>query len=238
MHCRDDTRQATPSRLTVSASTYSSVFRSGKIVPDQNGNLRTIREISYPPEALIRDRLMNLAPFEQWAAYPGRPVDWLHHRALGRERLSRIDRLFHQEGEPRKRGMASMRRATIAQWLEALVENQKPDDAVQASIAAIRTAALISPQIRSNNNLGAIVLAASGDWRVADPESVFLPDELLNERSPLSLGSFVHPKVASDGDTRKALATLGIKPVSPKESLRTGPEATDDWTQRTGSGCF
>ncbi len=187
-----------------------------EIVPDQNGDLRTIGEISYPPEALTEDRQMSLAPFEKWAAYPGRPVDWLHHRALGRERLSRIDRLFHQESWTPKRGISGMPRTTIAEWLRALVEHKRSDNAVQASMTAIQTAALISPQIRSNNKLGAIVLTASGGWRAPDPESVFLPDEMLNDGPTLKLGSFVHPKVASDGATCKALAALGIKPVSPK----------------------
>ena len=190
-----------------------------EIVPDQNGNLRTIREVSYPPEALTTDR-QTLAPFEQWAAYPGRPVDWLHHRALGRERLSRIDRLFHREGGPPKGGISGMPRAAIAEWLRALVEPKKADNAVRASMAAIQTAALISPEIRSNHELGDIVLTASGGWRAPDPESVFLPDELLNDGPTLNLGSFVHLKVASDGATCKALAELGIKPVSPKSRFK------------------
>ena len=189
-------------------------LREREVVPDQNGSLRTIREISYPPEVLTRERQMNLAPFEQWEAYSGRPVDWLHHRALGRERLSRIDRLFHHGG------MSGMPRASIAEWLRALVEHKRADDAVQASMATIQTAALISPQIRSNNKPGAIVLTGSGDWLAPDPESVFLPDELPNDGPTLSLGSFVHPKLASDGDTCKALAELGIKPVSPKSRFK------------------
>ena len=191
-----------------------------EIVPDQNGDLRTIREISYPPEALTKDRQMSLAPFEQWAAYAGRPVDWLHHRALGRERLSRIDRLFHPEGEPPKQKMSGMPRATIAEWLRALIEHKRADGAVQASMAAIETAALISPEIRSNHELGDIVLTANGGWSAPDPESVFLPDELPNDDPTLNLGSFVHPNVASDGDTCKALAELGIKPVSPKSRFK------------------
>ena len=185
-------------------------LRERDVVPDQNGNLHTIREISYPPEPLTRDRQMNLAPFDEWAAVPGRPVDWLHHRALGRERLSRIDRLFHHGG------MSGMPRASIAEWLRALVEHKRADDAVQASMAAIQTAALISPEIRSDHELGDIVLTANGGWSGPDPESVFLPDELLNDGPTLNLGSFVHPELASDGDTRKALAMLGIKPVSPQ----------------------
>lgn len=191
-------------------------LREREIVPDQNGSLRTIQDISYPPEVLTRDRQMNLEPFDQWETSPGRPVDWLHHRALRRERLSRIDRLFHGEGEPPKRGISRMPRATIAEWLRALVEPARSDNAVPACMAALQTAALLPPETRSNCELGEIVLTASGGWCAPDPESVFLPDVVLNDGPTLNLGSFVHPKVASEGDTRKALERLGIKSVSPK----------------------
>ena len=193
-----------------------------KIVPDQNGNLRTVREISYPPEALTRDRQMNLAPFERWAAVPGRPVDWLHHRALGRERLSRIDRLFHWEGEPPKRGTSAMPGATIAEWLEALVEDQELDDAVRASMAAIQTAAHIPTEIRSisGRGLGEIILTASGGWQAPDPERIFLPDEAPDVGQAPSSNLFVHPELASDSKTRGALKKLGIKPPSPESSFK------------------
>ena len=192
-------------------------LRDREIVPDQNGSLRTIREISYPPEVLTRDRQMNLAPFEQWAAYSGRPVDWLHHRALGRERLSRIDRLFQRKNSPLKRGTSVMPRAAIAAWLQALVKDKKPDDAVEASMSAIQTAALISPRIRSQSNLGAFVLTESGDMREPDPERIFLPDEALGGEYPLGPESgFVHARLASDQDTQAALKKLNIKPISPE----------------------
>lgn len=192
-------------------------LREQEIVPDQVGSLRTIRGISYPPEVLTRDRQMKLAPFEQWAAYPGRPVDWLHHRALVRERLSRIDRLFHREGEPLKRGITRMPKATITEWLQALVEDKKPDEAVQASMAAIQTAALISPQIRSHGKLGAFVLTGSGDMREPDPERIFLPDEALGGEYSLGPESaFVHSRLASDQNTQAALKKLSIKPISPE----------------------
>lgn len=188
-----------------------------KIVPDQNGDLRTIGEISYPPEALTKHRQMSLAPFEQWAAYTGRPVDWLHHRALRRERLSRIDRLFQRDNSSHKRVISVMRKAPVDAWLQALVRDRMPDDAVQASMAAIQTAALIPPQIRSYSKLGSIVLTGSNDFREPDPDHIFLPDEALGGEYTLGPESaFVHSRLASDQDTLAALKQLNIKPISPE----------------------
>ena len=102
-----------------------------EIVPDQDGNLRAVGEVSYPPKELTADRQMDMAPFERWASCPGRPSNWLHHKALTRNRLATIDRLF----PPRWRGHSpSAPRATIAEWLGALVEDREPGDAVPASM--------------------------------------------------------------------------------------------------------
>ena len=63
-----------------------------EIVPDQDGNLRTIGEISYPPGKLTGDP--GQASLERWAMYSGRPSNWLHHKALTRNRLAKINELF------------------------------------------------------------------------------------------------------------------------------------------------
>ncbi len=115
-----------------------------------------------------------------------------------------------------------MPRATIAEWLEALVKDQKqkPDEAVRASMAAIQTAALIPPEIRSKGNLGDIVLTAGGGRREPDPEQVFLPDESPDGGQAPSSNLFVHPELASDSDTRSALEAFGIKEISPERSFK------------------
>ena len=66
------------------------------LVPDQHGVLRRAGEISYPPEVTQTGKL-ETAPYERWAASSERPGDWLHHSALRRERLSRIDRWLYSE---------------------------------------------------------------------------------------------------------------------------------------------
>ncbi len=186
------------------------------VVPDQDGKLCSAEEVLYPPKELTPNRGMDLAPFERWAGYPSRPSNWLHHKALTRNRLAAIDRLF----PPWPTGYSTFApRATIVQWLEALVKSQESEAAVQASIAAIQTAALISSEIRRNNDLGNIVLTTSGDWRTPDPDSLFLPEEPKGGDTG-NPKEYVHPELASDGDTLAALKKLGLKPPSPESRFK------------------
>ena len=87
-------------------------------------------------------------------------------------------------------------------------------------MAAIQTAAAIPPAIRSNEELGDIVLTASGAWRSPDPAHLFLPDESLNGEGSADPASYVHPKLASDPDTLTALKELGFKPPSMESRFR------------------
>ena len=155
--------------------------------------------------------LSERTPFERWASCPGRPCDWLHHKALTRNRLASIDRLF----PPLWRGRSpTAPKATIAEWLKALIKDQEAHNAILASRAAVQTTATIPIEIRSNEALGEIVLTASGDWRSPDSENVFLLDETLVESFPMSTESYVHPELLSDSDTFSALKKLGLKPPS------------------------
>ena len=189
------------------------------IVPDQNGELRRVGEISYPPTQLTPDRGMDMAPFERWASYPGRPIDWLHHKALTRTRLATVDRLYQIPGQPAWR-VSRVTRVSLATWLEALVRRAAPGEAVAASRAAIQTAALVPLNVRTDRGLGEIVLTASGRWREPDPQVLFLPIA-----SPVAGGaddpdSSVHPVLAADEETLSALKDLGLRPPSPEGRFR------------------
>ena len=194
-----------------------------EIVPDQDGELHAPQEIRYPPKQLT-EGTVELAPFEQWAACPGRPSKWLHHKAVTRTRLATIDRLFDGDGEPSGwQQSEGAPRATIARWLEALVHNQDPENAIGASKAAIRTAALLPSEKRTRERLGRIVLTAAGDWQEPDPEHLFLGGMVLDrELAPtrVSLVHLVHPELASDRDVLAALKQLGINPVSAEISFK------------------
>ncbi len=118
---------ALPRRHEAGDSQHSERLRSrlystlahGELVPNQDGELRELSDISYPPRDLTIDGAADSAAFERWEASPDRPKDWLHHRALTRNRMGRLETL-HQERHSRP-----LPRATITEWLEALVEDAK-----------------------------------------------------------------------------------------------------------------
>jgi len=215
-HERGDSHQAELLRKCLFAHLHDR-----EIVPDQDGNLRARQHISYPPDKLTRDLQGAVAAFERWTAYPGRPPNWLHHKALTRNRLAIVDRLFHPEGEPPRGPSSGAPRAMIAEWLKALVEGKEADEAVRASVVAVQTAAAVPPETRTrpNESLGEIVLTANDDWRAPDPENLFLPDETQADNSSTGAESYVHPDLASDSDTLSALEALGIKTPSSENTF-------------------
>ena len=177
------------------------------IVPDQDGSLRTPNEVSYPPR-FVTDGSYHEA-LKHWASCPGRPSDWLHHRAFTRRRMAVIDWLAG----------GSVERATFAEWLEKLVHGKQGDDLVQASMAAIKVAAELQPE----EGLGSIVLTAAGELLPPCHESLVLPPR---GEAPDSGGdgsretASVHPKLVEDKDTFDALEKLGVRPPSPASSFR------------------
>ena len=231
-HEKDDSKQADLLRKRL-----LSHLREREVFPDQDGNLRVIGEISYPPKEITDGS--ETAPFEHWAAYPGRPRDWLHHAALTHNRVDRlaaIDRLFPKKWPGHK---PTAPRARIADWLEALVQGQEADYAIRASMAAIQTAAAIPRETRrSNDELGRIVRTASGDWQTPDLEHLFLPEEIQDDDRFTGAESYVHPGLVSDKETLSALKKLGLKPPSPESAFRRlagrilrnggGQESSDD----------
>ena len=190
-----------------------------EIVPDQDGNLRAIGDLLYPPSELTSDGT-DPAPFARWAAYPGRPSNWLHHKALTRNRLAAVDRLHHPEGEPPRWTSSGAPRTDVAEWLQALVEGKEGDEAIRASMAAVQTAATIPFEKRRDKALGNIVLTLDGTWQTPDPECVFLLDKTLDEDGFAGDETYVHPDLASNSETLSALKALGLKPPSPESKFR------------------
>ena len=178
-----------------------SKLQGREIFPDQGGKLRKPQEISYPPKELTDARQGATAAFARWAAYEGRPSDWLHHRALTPTRLATLGRLF-----------SFPVRKTIDSWLEALVEDAEPRYKVQASMAAIQTAALIPGE----HYLGEIVLADNGTWVAPDPKNVSLSGAV----EVFSRNGLVHHQLEADPETWRALHELGIKPASRESQFR------------------
>ena len=183
------------------------------VVPDQNGDLRRIRDLRYPPKELTSGNSVDQAPFKQWASCPTRPEGWLHHSALNRVRLATIDRLFPSNYWP-----ASAPRASLKEWLEVLVKGSSAEQAVTASMAAVSTAEAIPEAIRQGKDLGNIVLTEDNEWKPVDPDSVFLPTE--TNAVDGEEASTVHRRLSEDPATKKVLQVLGLRTPSPEATFR------------------
>ena len=212
---------------------YSSL-KGREIVPDQEGKLRNLSDISYPPRELTPDRQMDFAPFERWAGHIAK--DWLHHSVLTNNRtvrLARLDQLYSYHSNTTS---SQLPRASVSQWLEALVENAKrvPETicyldeyaqdldwnatklaetkasfeqfVIQSSQAAIQTASLIPQHVRERSYLGTIVLTADERWVAPDPENIRLSG------GDISAGSkAVHPELEADKETLRASDGVGYQ---------------------------
>ena len=187
-------------------------LKDHKIVPDQNGVLQKIRQILYPPKKLPSEAL------ERWVSSHHRPSDWLHHSALTASRRATIDRIFQAtDRSVWSTGSLSAPESSISDWLEALVENMhSEEDAIQASIAAIQTAALLPEDIRHSNNLGRIVLTADNGWQNLDPRFVYLSSKDNNQAT----SDIVHPQLEADTDTLRVLKEIfELTPITPDISF-------------------
>ena len=179
------------------------------IIPDQDGVLRRIRDLQIPPAELTPGQRVESAPLDRWRAYEHHPTDWLHHNALTSDRLAAIGRIY--DGGRSDRGYRP--RTSIAEWLTALTEaGARVGDEVQASMAALQTAALIPEASRQNKDLGSIALTGNGKWAPLDPDSIY-----LNGDDP---SVSIHPSLQADSETLKALRELGIRAPSVDSRLR------------------
>ena len=234
MPCHVDGKPETLRTATACAVVYIRSYRDRPVVPDQDGRLRPATDLACSPLEPTSDFQPAL---QRWASYENRPKDWVHHRALTRNRLARLERLH----------MYQMPKASIRQWLEALVgdprspqtaysggaqasaqinhllstgkdigEDEAEELAVEASKAAIQTASLVPTDSRGRSeNLGRIILASDGRWLVPDPDVTRLRGETIS-----STGIFVHERLESDHETLTALRELGIRPGSPSTAFK------------------
>ena len=184
-----------------------SILEDREILPDQDGILRKILEISYPPGDVTGEALAR------WASSEDRPRNWLHHSVLdinGPERQARLGLTARSRRQADWR-WPQLRRATVSQWLEALTESaDTKQEKIQASMSAVQTAAKIELSVRKNSKLGKVVLTSSENWAEADSESAF-----LGGGSPSTTVALVHPELQKDPATLSALRELGFRPASP-----------------------
>lgn len=199
-----------------------------ELVPDQKGDLVHVEDVLYPPKELTDS--INIDLFESWAAYHYRPVEWLHTRALTRNRLARLEFLYgsslnHMRQSPSSG--TSIPRQSISKWLEDLTSYAKKcrmkgepnwqELAVEASTAAIQTAVLIDDeQIRNRyDRLGSIILTSQGKWVTPDPSMVFLSEDTV---PPFGIET-VHLHLYCDSEVLLCLRQLGLQYLSPEVAL-------------------
>ena len=211
------------------------VLRERALVPDQKGELRRLSEVSYPPEGLAESALQRWAAYDNrptdWLHHRSMTRNRL--AVLNRIIPSRVYRhwdssvgsvsgLRHASIEQWLEALvekAKSQQPGLADNLDALrqrapylsrediqrIEAQREQPIVEASMAAIQTAALIPESIRANNELGSIVLTAYGEWGQPDPDKVFLGGL---DTSNASNRNLVHPQLESDPETLNALKEL------------------------------
>ena len=202
-------------------------LRDREIAPDQTGTLRALTALRYPPREIT-----DAGALDAWEALERRPPDWLHRSALTRNRLAALERLWLSRMAKGDRGMGAwtvpkaLPSASVSEWLEALTElAHTPQQMVAASMAAIRTAALMPEGVGRGEDLGRIVLTAGGGWAAPDPDRLLL--------GAGGRGGRVHPELEADAATVDALSALGIGPASGETVFR---QAAADILGTGGSG--
>ncbi|WP_328721476.1 DEAD/DEAH box helicase [Streptomyces sp. NBC_00247] len=94
-------------------------------LPDQDGVLRAPHDINIHP-APEKKVPLRMEWLRMWSSYPGRPSNWIHASVeAGEFRPGKVSHILDE---------AKRSRATVREWLEALVT----DGTVEASAAAIR----------------------------------------------------------------------------------------------------
>ena len=186
-------------------------LNDARVIPDQDGTLRPISEIQVAPTAITPRQSVLQEPADTWASYAHRPAEWLHHSALANERISAIARI-NDRGETQR---GELERATVAEWLEALVEaGSEEDDEVGASKAALQVAAQMKEAgvVGEVSEFGEILLTSRGQWVGLDPKQVFFDSEKEGAGDVLT----VHPDLEADPPTYQALQQFGIQRPSPE----------------------
>ncbi|MXW96561.1 MAG: DEAD/DEAH box helicase [Acidimicrobiaceae bacterium] len=194
-----------------------STIHGRAILPNQDGRLKRANEIAYAPSLLASNPRQTAEALDLWASHDARPTNWLHHKALTRNRIARVNALFESDPETPYREAP---RATARAWLEALVQAPRSPEQVQASSVAVRVAALLDISRLGPGDLGNIVLTANGAWRLPDPASLFLPYESPTVGSTIDPRSCVHPTLAADSHALAALRKLGLREQTAETGFR------------------
>ena len=188
------------------ANAVYSELRARTVIPDQDGSLRRLDEVSIPPDLGKIDPKDRSVIVDLWGEFQHRPATWLHESAVTQNRLAAIGRIYRGSG---LRSDEQVPRSSIAEWLEALTDaGRAVGDEVTASRTAIAIAALLP---RGMGSAGSIVLTADKQWAVPGPDTVYLSDA-----EGVGVSQRVHVAIESDPETLRALKKLGVTPLTPE----------------------
>ena len=201
-----------------------SILEGREIVPDQDGRLRAVDEVRYAPEALTSPRVEQ-EPLDRWQSCEHRPAEWAHHAALTRNGLAKLNQLFGAERwwSQRHRSLQTgAPRATLSDWLLALIDGWSEEDPAGASKAAIQVASLVpSTAIEAPQYFGSIVLTQSGNWRTPDPQALFLPALPFSAEDDHGMSEhLVHADLAEDEWAANDLRQFGLREISAERTFR------------------
>ncbi|MGK4579588.1 DEAD/DEAH box helicase [Kitasatospora sp. HPMI-4] len=167
-------------------------------LPDQDGVLRTPSELNIHPD-LGRDSTSLNRWLRTWHSYAGRPRDWLHPSVEATDlRAGKVQHIL---------GAAGRQRASVVEWLEALVS----DGSANASATAIR---IVADMIESKASCAAearkakIVLTEEHGLVAPVGSVVYRRAEEDGLRESLV---YVDRALSDDPSLSFALTTLGIQ---------------------------
>ncbi|TXS06920.1 DEAD/DEAH box helicase [Streptomyces sp. col6] len=172
-------------------------------LPDQDGVLRVPRDIHVHPAPQNK---VPLRPewLRMWSACPGRPANWIHPSVEAAEfRAGKVGHILDE---------SKQRRATVREWLEALVT----EETVEASAVAIR---ILAAMIRDASPFAAEARTA----RIVLTEESGLVAPVVGKvfrrtvRDGLRDGTtYVDPRLSEDESLISDLNELGIREADPR----------------------
>jgi superfamily II DNA or RNA helicase len=169
-------------------------------LPDQDGVLQLPRNVHvHPDEGRRAGKGLSPTWLAMWNAYPGRPRNWVHPSVEAADiRSGKVQHILAAAGR---------QRASVVEWLEALVSDRRPE----ASAVAVR---ILAEMITTNSSFSEearrarIVLTESGELVAPEAGQVWQRDEADGLKDDLV---YVHPFLSEDPTLRYALNTVGVR---------------------------
>ncbi|MEU9579692.1 DEAD/DEAH box helicase [Streptomyces chilikensis] len=169
-------------------------------LPDQDGKLRVPKDVEvHPDEGRRAGKGLSPKWLAMWHSYPGRPRNWVHPSVEANDtRSGKVQHILAAAGR---------QRASVVEWLEALVSDRRPE----ASAVAVR---ILADMIGTNSPFAEsarrarIVMTESGDLVAPEAGRVWQRDQADGLKDDLV---YAHPSLTEDPTLRHALNIIGVR---------------------------